>query len=105
EGHPDWLAVRHESLCLDPGGGFRELFDSLGVKWADAAERYLAEADRPGSGYQTFRVAAEQPGRWRQRLTSEETWEVWSILRRIQAPWVERVAPDLEVSVSPGTVV
>jgi len=94
--HPDWLSVTHESLCVDPPAGFRRLFDQVGLSWSSRAHEFLTESNRPGSGYKTLRIAAEQPDRWKRRLTSDDVREVWAVLSRIQAPWVERVARDLE---------
>jgi len=94
--HGDWVAISHESLSADPAGGFRNLYSQLGLEWTDLAGAFLRESNRPGTGYSTFRVAAEQPGRWRRRLTPEQIREAWSVLSRIEAPWVERIAGDLE---------
>lgn len=93
---PDRFVASHERLCLDPREGFRDLFAQLGLPWSDRVEAFLAESNRPGAGFTTYRVAAEEPDRWRTRLSSEQIHEAWSVLSRIQAPWVERVARDLE---------
>ena len=94
--HPDWLAVSHESLCGDPIEGFRGLYAGLGLTWTDDADAFLRASDRPGTGYSTARVAADQPHRWKRRLTPEQIRESWSLLSRIRAPWIERVALDVE---------
>jgi len=93
--HPEWLAVSHESLCADPVGGFQGLFTYLGLAWTAEAERFIRESNRAGRGYETARVAAEQPDRWRRRLTAEQVREIWSLTSRIRAPWVERLASEL----------
>lgn len=98
EQHPDWLVVTHEDLCLDPAGAFRHLYASLGLTWTDEAEGFLVKNNRPGSGYVIARVAVEQPERWRKRLTAQQIDEIWSLMSRVQAPWVERVAKDLDGS-------
>lgn len=95
EEHEDWVGVTHDSLCTDPAGGFRELFDRLGMAWTEAAGAFLEEANRPGEGYATARVAAGLPGLWRRRLTREQVLEAWSVLSGVQAPWVEELARDL----------
>jgi hypothetical protein len=92
----DWFVASHERLCVDPGEGFRDLFAQLGLAWSDRVDAFLAESNRPGAGFTTNRVSAEEPDRWRTRLTSEQIREAWSILSRMEAPWVERVARDLE---------
>jgi hypothetical protein len=94
--HPDWLAVSHESLCGDPIEGFRDLYAGLGLMWTDDADAFVRASDRPGTGYSTSRVAADQPDRWKRRLTPEQIGESWSVLSQIRAPWIERVAMDIE---------
>jgi hypothetical protein len=93
--HPEWIGASHEQLCVDPSSGFRSLFARLDYPWSARVEAYLAEANSPGEGWSTQRVAAEQPERWRERLTRDQVEEIWSVLSRIRAPWVERVAADL----------
>lgn len=93
--HPEWPAVTHEEMCVEPVDRFRALYGRLGLEWSPEAERYLTESDRPGTGYMTARVAADQPGRWRTRLSPERIRQVWSVLSRIEAPWIAEVAADL----------
>jgi hypothetical protein len=94
--HPEWIAVAHEDLCIDPTLRFRDLFRRIDYPWSQGVEDYLEETNRPGEGWSTNRVAADQPERWRKRLTGEQTREVWSVLSRINAPWVETVSRELE---------
>jgi hypothetical protein len=96
ERHPNWLSVSHEALCIDPEEGFRQLFHEVGLTWTGAAASYLQESNQPGTGYRPFRIAAEQPESWRRRLTGDQITEIWSVLSRIEAPWVERVAGDFK---------
>jgi hypothetical protein len=96
EGQPDRLAISHEALCADPIGGFRGLCADLGLEWTDEAERFVRESDRPGTGYETARVAAEQPDRWKSRLSPEHLQEIRALLSRIRsAPWAENVVGEL----------
>lgn len=95
--HPDWLAVTHESLCTDPIGGFQKVYADLGLTWNRDAERFVRESNRAGTGYETARVAAEQPDRWKRRLSREQVREIWSLLSRIRdASWIDRVARDVQ---------
>lgn len=96
DAHSDWLAVSHESLCADPIDGFRGIYTDLGLAWTEGAERFVRLSNRPGTGYETARVAADQPDRWKQRLTGEQIQEIWSLLSQIRMPWIERIARDLE---------
>jgi hypothetical protein len=94
--HSEWIAVSHEDLCIDPVGRFRDLFRRIDYPWSQHVADYLEETNRPGEGWSTNRVAADQPERWRRRLSGEQVREVWSVLSRISAPWVETVARELE---------
>jgi hypothetical protein len=93
--HPQWHGAGHEDLCVDPHQKFRQLYERLSLTWTEAADRFLDEANRPGTGYIINRIAAEQPERWRRRLSTEQLEEVWSVLSRFDAPWVSRVAADI----------
>jgi hypothetical protein len=68
--HPEWPLVRHEALCADPAAGLRELAERLELEWTDEATAAVAEANTPGEGYATNRVADQLPEVWRARLTS-----------------------------------
>lgn len=78
--HPEWHVVSHEGLCSDPVGGFSRLCTTLDVGWNEDARRFLAASNRPGSGTTTFRVAGEQPGRWRRRLDTRQVQAVRKVL-------------------------
>jgi hypothetical protein len=93
--HPEWQAVSHEALCTDLVGEFRRLFADLDLTWTGKAERFIRESNRAGRGYETARVAVEQPDRWRRRLTREQVREIWALLSRIRVPWVESLAGEL----------
>jgi hypothetical protein len=95
DSHDDWLSVSHEDLCADPIVRFRSLLERVGYPWSPAVEDFLHESDRPGEGWSGYRVAAEQPERWRRRLDVDQIREAWSVLSRFGAPWVEAVAADL----------
>jgi hypothetical protein len=93
--HPEWVAASHEDLCLDPTTAFQRLFDRIGLPWSTRVEAYLSESNQPGEGWSTHRIAAEQPDRWKHRLGGSQLDEIWSVLSRFAAPWVQAVAADL----------
>ena len=78
--HPGWTVVRHEELCATPEACFRGLCQRLGLRWTDSLAQFLEASNRPGSGFRTDRVAAEEVERWRSRLTSEQRDQVRSAL-------------------------
>jgi hypothetical protein len=84
--NPDWHVVSHEELCRDPESGFRALCTDLGLPWTQAASDFIAASNRPGQGLVTNRVAAEQPERWRSRLTPEQAEEIADVLVRFPVP-------------------
>jgi hypothetical protein len=95
ERHPEWIAASHENLCVDPVARFQDLFGRVDYPWSKDVEAFLEEANRPGKGWSTYRVAADQPERWRRRLNTEQVREIWSVLSRFRAPWVETVSRDV----------
>lgn len=80
ERHPEWHLFTHEDLCVDPVESIRTVFDAVHVPWSADVERFLEETNRPGEGLEPVRVTAEQPDRWRQRLTQDEAAEIDDIL-------------------------
>ncbi|MGH2820727.1 MAG: hypothetical protein ACRDJ5_08740, partial [Actinomycetota bacterium] len=78
--HPEWLTIVHEDLCTAPLEGFRQLCEATGFVWNDVSDRYLQDSNATGSGYETKRVAAEEPERWRKRLTSPQAQEIKAVL-------------------------
>lgn len=82
--HPNWQVVAHETLCADPEAGFEELCDRLGLPFGARARRFLLASNRPGKGYSTNRVWAEQLGGAR-RLSPTEQERVSEILSQFAA--------------------
>jgi len=77
--HSDWVVVEHVDLCQAPAQRFRELFARVGMPWDDAVERFVAESDRPGTGFATQRVASQERDKWLRRLTTEEVATVRAV--------------------------
>jgi hypothetical protein len=78
-----WQLVWHEDLCIDPIASFKSLFAALELQWTPMAEEYLHGSDRPGRGFETQRLAAEQTrDRWRQTLNSDEVRAMSGVLER-----------------------
>jgi hypothetical protein len=78
--NPGWLVVSHDDLCGDPAGGFKSLCVGLGLPWTDEAAEFVAASDRPGTGLETRRVAAEQPSNWTRQLSLAQVEEVLGVL-------------------------
>ncbi len=80
--HPEWHVARHEVLCARPEAEFEELCAQLGLRHGAAARRFLLASNRPGSGYSTNRVWAEQVDRRHLRLDPSQQDEVSEVLSR-----------------------
>jgi hypothetical protein len=79
--HPEWVRTTHEHLCVDSASRFAALAASLGLEWGTRAEAFVTESDLGDSAeaatatdrpFRTRRATAEQPERWRERLSAEE---------------------------------
>ena len=70
--HPEFQVIDHENLCVDAVGHFRALAHALGLEWTAENEAAVLASNRPGTGYERNRVAAELPGSWRLRLSAED---------------------------------
>jgi hypothetical protein len=84
ERHPDWVVVAHESLCERPHELFAATAERLGLHWTSQSDELLDELDRPGTGYETMRVASDLVDVWRTRLTPREVYEASSALERFR---------------------
>ena len=72
DAHPEFQVVDHEVICTDPSSEYRRLFDAIGLAFTPGVAALIEESNRPGSGYETNRVANEQPGRWRERMSRDD---------------------------------
>ncbi len=70
--HPEFQVIDHEDLCVDALGHFRALAGALGLEWTAENEAAVVASNRPGTGYERNRVAADLPGSWRTRLSPED---------------------------------
>jgi hypothetical protein len=91
--HPEFHVVDHARVCKDPPARLRELVDAVGLTWTDDTEAFVASSDRPGTTWQTTRVASEQRDRWRSRLTPAEVSTAAEILA--QFPIASRYEAEL----------
>ncbi len=94
--HPEFHVMDHDELCRDPVGGFRSLATSLGLDWTPANEAAVEASNRPGTGYELNRIAADLPGGWRRRLSTDDAHKAADAIAHF--PIVARY--DLEVSKS-----
>lgn len=80
--HPDWLVLSHETLCVRPHDAFSEAAATLGLDWGPTVDELLEDLNRPGTGYETTRVASELADAWRSRLAPAELDAAQSVFER-----------------------
>jgi hypothetical protein len=82
---PGWITVSHERLCARPEAEFEELCGRLGLRFGAGARQFLLASNRPGKGYSTNRVWADQlDGRC--RLSPTERERVTEVLAGFSRP-------------------
>jgi hypothetical protein len=102
--HPEWQVVRHDALCSRPQAEFEELCDQLDLRFGAGARRFLLASNRPGTGYSTNRVWAEQLD-GRRRLSPSEQEQVTDVLAQFApAPAPAAAATRAPVTASPRPV-
>jgi hypothetical protein len=74
--------VDHEDLLADPAGGLADLAERLGLRWTVAAADWVVASDRPGEGYELNRRAADERGRWQNRLPPEDLVVVADVIEQ-----------------------
>ncbi len=91
--HPEWVLLRHDVVCNEPEASLASAAARLGLTWSDAASQFLAQSNQPGTGYATQRVAADQVGRWRERLDEHDQAAAIDVLRRFDTQsWLDEIA-------------
>ena len=97
--HPEWIRTTHEHLCVDSAARFAALAEQLGLEWGARAASFVTESDIADTAeaatatdrpFRTRRATAEQPDRWRERLTDEER----AIIDATLAPFPFVLVPD-----------
>ena len=80
--HPEWLVIRHEHTASDPFVRFKHIFHQLSLPWSSGVDAFLNASNRPGTGWETNRVASREPTRWKERLSAEQIHISGEVLRR-----------------------
>ena len=78
--NPDFIAVRHEDLALDPVNGFRKLYDALGLEFTRRIEKVIlnsSSSENPAEPsrkniYSVKLDSRTNIGNWKKRLSAEE---------------------------------
>jgi hypothetical protein len=78
-----WVGISHEQACIDSARHLSATAAALGLTWTDEAEEFVRDSDRPGSGYETNRVASEAPDAWSRRLNARQVETIESVLAQL----------------------
>jgi sulfotransferase family protein len=76
--NPGFITVRHEDLSLDPVGGYRDLYRSLGLEFTPRVEKVVRESsssENPVEGKKVHAFKLDSRANmstWKKRLTPDE---------------------------------
>ena len=73
-----WPVVSHDEMCASPVLEAQRLCDVLNVSDRVGVLRFISASDRPGEGFSTYRLTAEQPERWKDVLDPSQVAQVQS---------------------------
>ena len=80
-----WTVVSHDKMCLSPLLEAERLCDVLQVRDRVGVLRFISASDRPGDGFSTDRLTAEQPERWKDVLDPDQVAQVQSAVASLAA--------------------
>ncbi len=84
--HPDWNFVRHEDLSRDPGSTFRELFDSLGLRFSQSVAEKLQTFTKDGTNRRSLLMRGTH-----HRLVRDSKANVFSWKTRLSPKEIDRI--------------
>jgi len=87
--HPDWRVIPYEPLAGDPIGGFRALFELVGLRWTRGVEGYVTRNTTTfdDARFGTTRISADRVDAWRQTMTADEVARVRATVEPFDLPW------------------
>jgi hypothetical protein len=88
--HDAMRVVTYESLCADPEGGFRALFEFTGLSWTGAVAAYVAghtEREVPADVFGTSRPSRLMPAAWRGRVDPHLVAALRDGFDAVPLPW------------------
>ncbi len=93
--HPGWLYVTHDELSLDPGEGFRRIFEHCGVAYTDEIAQHVR--DTTGSGnpvlapegtaHALARDSRRNAKAWKQEHAPDELARLRELCGEAASPW------------------
>jgi hypothetical protein len=79
----DWTVVSHDEMCVSPVLEAERLCGALGVGDRAGVLRFISASDRPGDGFSTDRLTAQQPDRWKDVLDPRQVAQVQSAVASV----------------------
>lgn len=79
--HPNWIITMHETLCENPIGEFKKLFEQVNLKWSQSAEDYLVQTNKKGEGFTRNRIAKDEIDKWKRNLTTEQIDDIQKYIK------------------------
>lgn len=100
ERNPDFIAVRHEDLSLDPVNRYRELYKSLGLEFTPRVEKEIlnsSSSDNPAerSSKKIYSVKLDSRANmdnWKKRLSEDEIHRIRRITEEVSSFFYSDVA-------------
>ena len=77
--HSQIKLIKHEDLCQDPVGKFKDLFSYLNLNWSKKVEDFLNEKNRLGDGYKISRIASKEADKYKKNLSLEQIKKIEEI--------------------------
>ena len=74
--HPEWIVIKHETLCEDPLEEFKQLYHELDLNWTTETENFIKASNKEGKGFSRNRVAKNEIDKWKRKLTSEQIKDI-----------------------------
>ncbi|SES71602.1 Sulfotransferase domain-containing protein [Salinibacillus kushneri] len=74
--HPNWILVKHEDLCENPNGRFKEIYENLNLNWTNDVSNYIGQLNKKGNGYKINRIAKDQIFKYKNELSSNVIKEI-----------------------------
>jgi hypothetical protein len=97
--NPEFILVRHEDLSLDPPGGFRSLYQSLGLNFSPQVEQAVvsaSSAENPGevstSAVHAYKLDSRSNlHNWKTRLKQDEIERISHLTAAVAASYYPEV--------------
>jgi hypothetical protein len=89
--HASWLVIRHEDISLKPMVGFKQLYDSCGLKWTSRVGKYINQTTNSrnpidpvnNDSFNVTRNSKANIKSWQKRLREDEVRHIYSETKEV----------------------